>query len=96
MAGTLKAKTLYIGLYDYPYCGQAYVLNGGKFEEYGLSDAEIDMLHYLYRVNGDLRLWSVYWEYSRDEINECLERLSAVFSDIVVCSDGIFEYIKLK
>lgn len=94
MAGALK--TLYIGLYDYPYYGVAYILNNGKFEKCELSDAEIDMLSYLYLANGDLLSWSDYWPYSRDEISECLGKISAAFSDIVVCSDGTFKFIRLK
>jgi hypothetical protein len=89
-------KTLYLGLYDYPYYGQVYILNNGKFEKYELSDDEIDMLYYFYLYNANLNLWNNYCPYSRDEINECLDKLSVIFSDIVVCSDGTFEYFKLK
>lgn len=97
MAGALKAKALYLGLYDYPYCGQAYVLNGGKFEKYDLSDAEIDMLYwYLHILKGNE--WHP-WDpssYTYDEIKEGSERILAGFSHIVVCDDGAFELIRLK
>ena len=91
-------KTLYLGFYDYPYSGEAYIFNfnKGQFEEYNLSDTEIHMLYYFYLYNANLNLWNNYCPFSRDEINECLEKLSVTFSDIVVCNDGTFEFYKLK
>lgn len=93
-------NTLYLGFYDYPYCGRAFMLNDGKFEKYDLSDAEIDMLYYFYTYfsvfKGNSKLWKNYSPYSRNEINKCVEKLSAIFSDIIVCEDGGFDFIKVR
>lgn len=89
-------NTLYLGYYDYPYSGEAYILYKGKFKKYAfLSDEEIDMLYYLYLAKGDPLSWSNYWPYSRDEIDKFLEKISAVFDDVIISNDGTFEHIKL-
>lgn len=88
--------TLYLGYYDYPYSGDSYIFNDGKFEKYELSDTEIDMLYYFHLYNDNLNLFYNYCPYTRDELNECLDKLSITFSDIVVCVDGTFNFIKVK
>lgn len=75
-------KTLYVGIYDFPYLYTAQELVNGQFTPIHISNEDVEILYESYIPDIDIRSLS--------------QELLDSYDQLILCSDGRFSIINLR
>ena len=91
-------KILYLGYYDYPYKGGAYIIEDNKFIGQIISDEDIEdfefLIFALYEFIPEFGEDKPYTRKNCEDKRKKLDKYFKEFDRIIACEDGKFYVLK--